>query len=93
MRKALLMVVAFAFVVSTAALVYAGDLPKPVEKFTKGAVDVAKSPLAIYDHTKAGYDGSDIKVLGLFKGLIESPFHVVKKAGSGAIDMATFPVE
>ena len=93
MKKALLMLMAFAFVVTTAALVYAGDLPKPVEKFTKGAVEVVKSPLAIYDHTKYEYDGSDMKFLGLLKGLIESPFHVAKKAGTGAIDMATFPVE
>ena len=87
------MLVAFAFVGSLASVAFATDLPKPVEKFTKGAVDVFKSPLIIYDHTKLRYDGKDAKPIGLVKGLVESPFHMLKKAGGGAIDMATFPVE
>ena len=93
MKKALLTVVAFAFVASLASVAFAADLPKPVEKFSKGAVDVVKSPLTIYDHTKFRFDGTDNKPVGLVKGLVESPFHMLKKAGGGAIDMATFPIE
>ena len=93
MKKILCLLVVFAFIASSAALVFAGDLPKPVEKLSKGAVDVIKSPISIYDHTKSEYDKSEFKPLGLIKGLVESPFKVVHKAGNGALEMATFPVE
>ena len=93
MKKALLLLVAFTFVACFVTVASATDLPKPVEKLAKGAVDVVKSPLTIYDHTKSEYDKSDIKPLGFIKGLTESPFHFVKKAGGGVIDMATFPIE
>jgi len=93
MKKALLFLGAFAFIASLASVAFATDLPKPVEKFSKGAVDVIKSPLIIYDHTKLRFDGSDAKPIGLVKGLVESPFYMLKKAGGGAIDMATFPIE
>jgi len=93
MKRILCLLVVSAFLAMSASIVWAGDLPKPVEKFTKGAVEVIKSPITIYDHTKSEYDKSDIKPLGFFKGLIESPFSLVQKAGAGALDMATFPVE
>ena len=93
MKKALCLAIAFAFVMSMAAAVYAADLPKPIDKLTKGTVEVVKSPLAIYDHTKKEMDHADFKPLGLFKGLVESPFHVIKRAGGGIIDVATFLVD
>jgi len=93
MKKALMLLVASVFVASLASVAFASDLPKPVEKFSKGAVDVLKSPLTIYDHTKFRYDGADNKPIGLVQGLVESPFHMLKKAGGGAIDMATFPID
>jgi hypothetical protein len=93
MKKIVCFLVVSAFLAMGASTVLAGDLPKPVEKFTKGAVEVIKSPIVIYDHTKGEYDKSDIKPLGFIKGLVESPFLLVKKAGGGALEMATFPVE
>jgi len=93
MKKLLCLLVVFAFLAGGVSFALASELPKPVEKLTKGAVDVIKSPILIYDHTKDEYDKADTKALGFFKGLLESPFKVVHKAGSGALDMATFPVE
>ena len=87
----LLLALAFAFTVVGPAL--AGDLPRPVDKLTKGAVEVIKSPTEFYSHTMGEMDSAEHKPLGLIKGLLESPFHVVKKAGAGVIDIATFPVE
>ena len=93
MKKFVCLIVVFAFIAASVSVVLAGDLPKPVDKFTKGAVEVVKSPVSIYDHTKGEYDKSDIKPLGFVKGLVESPFALLKKAGGGALDMATFPIE
>jgi len=93
MKKAFLLFVAFAFAMIVSSYVYAADLPKPIDKLTKGTMDVVKSPLVIVDHTKGQIDDADMKVLGLLKGLAESPFHVVKKAGHGVLNMATFPIE
>ena len=80
------------FLLNLSYTVYA-SVPKPFDKFSKGAIEVIKSPLVIIDHTKMSVDKSDHKAVGLFKGLLESPFHVVKQAGGGVIDMATFPIE
>ena len=92
MKRVLLVAVVFSFVVGVAASAFA-ELPKQVDKFAKGTMDVIKSPLVIYDHTKSSIDTADYKAVGLFKGLLESPFHVVKKAGKGALDMATFLID
>jgi len=93
MKKVLLIAIAFAFVLTMVMPIYAADLPKPIDKLTKGTVEIVKSPLAIYDHTKKAMDDSDFKPLGLFKGLVESPFYVVKRAGNGILDVITFPVD
>jgi hypothetical protein len=93
MKKVLCLAVVFTFVMSTAAPLYAADLPKPVDKLAKGTMDIVKSPLALYDHTKSEIDGADHKLLGFFKGAVTSPFHMVKKAGGGVMDVATFPIE
>ena len=93
MKKTLLSLIAMFFLVSMVSTVRASDLPKPVDKLAKGAVEIVKSPMAAYDHTKATMDGSKYKLLGLFKGLIMAPFHVVEKAGHGALSVATFPIE
>ena len=93
MRKVLFVAIAFAFILSVAGSVYAADfIVKPVEKLANGTVEVIKSPLALYDVTKDEMDGHDYKSMGLLKGLIVSPFHVVKRAGEGVIDIATFPI-
>jgi hypothetical protein len=93
MKKLLCLAVVFAFVMSAAAPLYAADLPKPVDKLAKGTMDIVKSPLALYDHTKSEIDGADHKLLGFLKGAVTSPFHMVKKAGGGVMDVATFPIE
>ena len=93
MKKSLFLVMAFVFVSSLAASSYAADLPKPVDKFAKGMVEIVKSPAVLYDHTKLEMDKSSYKPLGFFKGIVESPFHLVKKAGGGAIDVVTCPIE
>ena len=93
MKRTLILTLAFAFIMGLAASVQAYDLAKPIDKFSKGAVEVVKSPIVLYDHTKSEMDSYDNKIVGLLKGLFESPFHMVKKAGNGALDIATFPVE
>ena len=77
---------------SIAAPVYAG-LDTKIDKLSKGLVDTVKSPLELYDHTKKSIDDADYKAVGLIKGLIEAPFHVIDKAGHGLLDVVTFPVE
>jgi len=73
--------------------VFAIDLDKSVDKFVDGTMEVIKSPIVIYDHTKSEMDNADHKAYGFMKGLFEAPFHMVKKAGSGLLDVATFPIE
>jgi hypothetical protein len=92
MKKTLLTLVAAIFLFNLPFTAYA-SVPKPVDKFTKGMVEVIKSPLVIIDHTKKSMDSSEHKPVGLFKGLLESPFHFVKSAGHGALDMVTCPIE
>ena len=93
MKKLTVGFFSFAFVLSMATLSHAGDLPKPVHKLAAGVVDVVTSPIEIYDHAKGAVEHSDRKVLGLFKGLIESPLYMVKKAGHGVVDAVTFLIE
>jgi len=81
MKKAIMLAIAFAFVFSFSVPALADDLPRPVKKLVDGTMEIVKSPIVIYDHTKKTYDDADFKPLGLLKGLLESPFHVVKKAG------------
>ena len=93
MKKALMLLIALTFIMSMVGVLQAADLPKPIDKLAKGTTTVIKSPTELYDHTKKSVDSADHKVIGLFKGLIMSPFHMVKKAGSGALDVATFPID
>jgi hypothetical protein len=93
MRTVFLLALAFVFVMSMAVPLYAADLHKSVDKFADGTVEILKSPLVLYDHTKSTMDEAKHKPIGLMKGLLESPFHMVKKAGGGILDIATFPVE
>ena len=92
MKKVLILSMALAFVVSMSAPVLASGLDKPIDKLTGGFVDVLESPMLIVKHPVDTMD-KDGKGVGLVKGLIETPFKIVTKAGHGAIDIATFPVE
>ena len=93
MKKALILLITLTFITSMVGVLQAADLPKPVDKLAKGTAEVIKSPIELYDHTKKSVDSSDHKVIGLFKGLVMSPFHMAKKAGHGALDVATFVIE
>ena len=93
MKKALLTVVAFAFVFSMATSLYAADLPRPVNKIVKGAVAIVKSPMVAYDHAKKEADAADNKLFGFLKGVMVSPFHLINEIGHGALDIVTFPIE
>ena len=91
MRKALSIVMAVAFLVMLTVPAFA--LPKPVEKLKGGVVDVVKSPLELGKYTLDETKSADIKPIGLLKGLIYGAAHMIKKAASGAVDIATFPVD
>jgi len=56
-------------------------------------MEVIKSPLVLHDHAKSEMDNADHKAFGLMKGLLEAPFHMVRQAGDGLLDIATFPIE
>ncbi len=93
MKKIMVFFISFIFVLSMSTLSQAADLPKPVHKLAHGAVDIATSPVEMFDHVKSSIDNSKCKVLGLLKGAVESPFYMLKKAGHGLVDVITFPIE
>ena len=93
MKKLFVFVTALTFI-SMAAVVSASDLPKPINKLANGTVEIIKSPVVFFDHTKSAItDNGYKKPVGLLKGLIMAPFHMVKKAGAGVLDVATFPLD
>lgn len=93
MKRVSLLALAFVFMVSMVCTVYAADMHKSVDKLANGVVEIMKSPLALHDHTKSEMDAADHKILGFMKGLLEAPFHMVRKAGDGLLDVVTFPIE
>ncbi len=93
MKKVSLLAMAFVFMMSMTCTLYAADMHKSVDKLADGTMEMIKSPMVLYDHTKSEMDKADHKVLGFMKGLLEAPFHMVKKAGDGLLDVATFPIE
>ena len=93
MKKALALVIVSAFILSFAMPVLANDLPRPVDKIVKGAVEVLKSPGALIDSPKSEMDKSDNKVVGFVKGVLLSPFHLIDRAGHGILKIVTFPID
>ena len=93
MKRAIVLMMAFAFVLSFAAPIMASEMPAPVDKLGHGFMDVIKSPLELYYVPKDEMDSADHKAVGFFKGILKAPFHVVKKAGGGLIDIVTFPIK
>lgn len=91
MKKVLSVFVAFVFIFMVAAPAFA--LPAPVEKLTSGVVKIIKSPLAIYDHTKTEMSEHTSTTIGFTKGLVESPFFMLKDIGGGLMDIITFPMK
>ena len=93
MRKTLLLSLVFVFFVSMACPIFAADFKSATDKIANGAMEIIKSPLVLHDHTKSEMDSAEHKALGFLKGLMEAPFHMVKKAGGGLLDIATFPID
>ena len=93
MKRVSLLVLAFVFMMSMACPVFAVDLHKSVDKLADGTMEMIKSPIVLYDHTKSEMDNADHMAYGFMKGLLEAPFHMIKKAGDGLLDVATFPIE
>ena len=93
MKKAFIFSLMFAFILGMAGGVFALDLEKPSDKLANGVVDVVQSPMLLIEHPMERMDGDDMKAVGLMKGLLETPFKFVKKAGDGVVNIATFPVE
>ena len=92
MKRAFILTLTVAFVVAMSGAVFAYDLDKPIDKLSTGVVDVLHSPMLLIEHPVESMENSD-KPIGLFKGLIETPFKILTKAGHGVINIATFPVE
>ena len=92
MKRIFSFIAALTFLFSTTAPLFAA-LPRSIEKITHGVKDVVTSPMELIDHTKKEVDSSKYKALGLISGLVKSPFHMVKKAGKGIMDVATFPID
>ncbi len=80
-----IMVVAFA----SSSLAY----PKPVAKLKKGVLAVATSPLEVKDHTMAETKDAKFLPLALAGGMLKGVFYMAKKAGAGALDVVTFPID
>ena len=93
MKRVSLLALAFVFMMSMACPVFAVDLHKSVDKLADGTMEMIKSPIVLHDHTKSEMDKADHMAYGFIKGLLESPFHMIKKAGDGLLDVATFPIE
>ncbi len=91
MKKAMSLIVALAltFVVVAPAMAMTG----PLEKLTSGVVKIVKSPLIIFSHTKSEMDGHLSTPVGFTKGLVESPFYMLKDIGGGLVDILTFPLD
>lgn len=88
MKKVLCLGIAFAFVLTLSVPAYAG-----VDKLKDGFVKVVKSPMQLIERPKMGMDEMDSRPVGFLKGLVESPFYMLKDIGGGLIDVVTFPFE
>jgi hypothetical protein len=93
MKKTVIITIFFAFVLCVAVPVWAAEMPKPVHRFANGLLEMVKSPLVLFEYPKAEMEAAEHKPVGLLKGLMEAPFHMIKKLGHGLIDVVTFPVE
>ena len=93
MRKAVVLAIIASFVLVFSTSLHAAELPRPVDKLVHGFGDIITSPLEIYHHTSGEVNSASVKPWGFIKGLLESPFYVIKKGGGGLIDVLTFPIE
>ena len=91
MKRAIAVVVVFAFVLILSAPAFA--LPAPIEKLKGGVEAVIKSPLELPKVTRDEIKSSDFKPYGLVYGLMKGTYHTVDKAVKGALDIASFPIK
>ncbi|MCA9395476.1 MAG: hypothetical protein KC900_14840 [Candidatus Omnitrophica bacterium] len=91
MKKAVTLMLALAMMFITAGPAMA--MYGPVEKLTSGVVKIVKSPLIIFSHTKSEMDDHLSTPVGFTKGLVESPFYMLKDIGGGLVDILTFPLD
>lgn len=94
MKKLLVTTVALAFMLTVSApLVSAEVMDRSVKKLADGTAEVIKSPLALVEKPMDGYKDHEYPLIGFTKGLLKGPFHTVKRAGHGVVDIATFPIK
>ena len=93
MKMTLALLVALAFVFACAAPAMAYDMERPVKKIADGTADVIQSPLHLVEKPVDGLKDHDYPLVGFMKGLLKGPFHTIKKAGGGVVDIATFPIK
>ena len=91
MKKAIVLAIAFLFVVGLTAPVLADH--DPSEKFKKGVMDIISVPYDLGKTTVDEVKSSSFKPLGLVGGLIKGAYHGIKDVVSGVLDIATFPLD
>ena len=91
MKRLLVSVLVSAFIMLMSTAAFA--LPAPVEKLKGGVVGVISSPLEIKDHTVSELKASHYHPFGLVGGFLKGTAYMIKKAVSGAVDIATFPMK
>jgi len=89
MRKILSLVMVMVFVMAMAAPVFAD----PWEKFSGGVEKFIKSPVQIVDNLSSEYEAAEFKPFGVIGGVLKGLFYTVWDAGSGIVDIFTFPVD
>lgn len=82
---ALIVLVAF----STTSFAY----PRPVEKLKDGITTVVKAPLEVKDHAMAEAKAGSFLPISLPAGILKGVFYMGKQVVSGALDIATFPID
>ena len=96
MKKAIVILVAFAFVISATAPLFAA-LPQPIDKSVTKITDGAKDILGVpFDLGKTGYTAikdHHFKPFALVGKLMKGIGDGTMKAVGGAVKIATFPVD
>jgi hypothetical protein len=89
MKKVLSVLIVFMLVMTMAAPVFADA----GEKLKNGAEKFFKSPLQITDNIQSEYEASEFKPFGVFGGFIKGAAHMLIDAGTGLVDVLTFPID
>ena len=90
MKGTISVIVVGAVLFSCAAPVYA--LPESINKLKGGVVGIVSAPLELYNHSAAEVKSARFKPFGLMGGLLKGAAYTIKKIGSGAVDVVTFPI-